>query len=116
MPIILDGWAGNLPTIQYSTSQDVTVSGTSSQSATVGLSTLLVRLCATTACRLVIGPAATATATTNSTLLPANVVEFTEINPGQVVAVLQESAGGKLNITECIIKRSNYALSNKVTT
>jgi len=40
------------------------------------------------------------TATTTSTLLFANSAEFIWLTPGYKIAVLQETAAGKLNITE----------------
>lgn len=104
MALILN--SGNfLPTIKLGSSQDVTVSGTSAQSTAIGVSgqtpNRLVRLVSTTACRIITG--ANPTALSNSTFLPANVVEFSEISPGDKIAVIQESVGGKLNITECIL-------------
>jgi hypothetical protein len=36
-----------------------------------------------------------------SVLLPAGVVEYVEINPSQVVSVIQDTAAGKFNLVEC---------------
>lgn len=104
MALILNG--GNfLPTVKLSASQDVTVGASSAQSTAIGTAghtpNKIVRIVSTTACRIAIGTNPTAVAA--STFLPANVVEFTEIAPGEKIAVLQESAGGKLNISECIL-------------
>ena len=104
MAIILNG--GNfLQTIKLSTAQEVTVGAASAQSSVIGTAgqtpNRVVRLCATTACRIAVGTNPTATAT--GTLLPANVAEFTELTPGERIAVIQESAAGKLSITECIV-------------
>lgn len=93
----------HLPTVQLGASQDVTISGTSAQSAAIGTaggSNVLVRVVATTACRILEGSNPTAVAT--STLLPAGVVEYLEVTAGNKIAGIQESAGGKLNITVCI--------------
>lgn len=83
------------------TQQEVTI-GAASASCTnaVGATTLAVRLCATVDCRIVF--AATPTALATSTLLPALCPEYFEIEPGFKVAVIQESAAGKLSITEVL--------------
>lgn len=104
MALVLN--SGNfLQTVFWGSSQDVTFSGTSAQSSAIG--TLgqtprrVIRIVSDAPCRILIGLDPTALAT--STLLPAGVVEYTEITPGHKVAALQESAGGKLNITEGVI-------------
>ncbi|TAH36536.1 MAG: hypothetical protein EYC62_02515 [Alphaproteobacteria bacterium] len=104
MALILNG--GNfLPTVKLSTSQDVTVGASSAQSAAIGTAgqtpNKIIRLVSTTACRIALGTNPTATST--STFLPANVVEFTEISPGEKIAVIQDTGGGKLNVSECIL-------------
>ena len=94
-----------LPTVYLGTSQNVTVSGSSAQSTAFGTAgiryNVLVRLVSTTNCRFVTG--ANPTATSTSTYLPAGLVEFTEIKQGDKLAVIQDSAGGTLNITACVI-------------
>lgn len=104
MAIVLN--SGNiLPTVKISTAQELTVGAASVQSSTIGTSgrtpNIVIRIVSTTACRILTGSNPTAVAT--SALLPANVVEFTEITPGDKIAVIQESAGGKLSIAECIL-------------
>lgn len=104
MTIILN--SGNfMPTVKYGTAQEVTVGAASAQSSVIGTAgqtpNRLIRLCSTTACRVAIGTNPTAAAT--SALLPANVVEFTELTPGERIAVIQESAAGKLSIVECVL-------------
>ena len=93
-----------LPVLGQGAQQEVVVGAASAQSTALGAGTLVVRLCATTACRILFGTNPTAAAT--STLLPANVVEFWKIpgaaNGTMKIAVIQESAGGKLSITEMI--------------
>lgn len=104
MAIVLN--SGNiLPTVKISTAQEVTIGAASAQSTAIGTAgrspNLVIRIVATTACRILTGSNPTAVAT--SALLPANTVEFTEITPGDKIAVIQESAGGKLSISECIL-------------
>ena len=105
MTIIVN--SGNImPTIKLGTAQEVTIGASSAQSTIIGTAgqtpNKLVRLSATSACRIVTsGTNPTATAT--STYLPANVIEFTEITPGDKIAVIQEAAAGKLSITECVL-------------
>jgi len=107
MTILIGGNGGNLPTVRLGTAQEVAFGATSSQSGTVAATTRLVRLAATASCRIALGTNPTAAGA--SALLPAGVVEFTEIIPGDKVAVIQESAGGKLSITECIIETAPNA-------
>lgn len=94
-----------LPTVKYGTAQNITVGASSAQSTVIGTvgqtPNRLIRLCATTNCRIAIGTSPTATA--SSTLLPANIVEYVELTAGERVAVIQDSAGGTLSITECTL-------------
>ncbi|MGE0252001.1 MAG: hypothetical protein AB7G80_05005 [Dongiaceae bacterium] len=100
MAIFLNG--GNfLPTIQYGAAQNVTVGASSVQSSAVAAGTRLIRLCANVPCRVAIGSNPTASAT--STLIPANSVEVVEIAGGHKVAVIQDSAGGTLSVTEAVV-------------
>ena len=93
------------PTVKYGAAQNVSVGASSVQSTVIGTAgqtpNRLIRLCATTNCRIAIGTNPTATAT--STLLPANVVEYAELSPGERFAVIQDSAAGTLSITECVL-------------
>lgn len=79
-------------------SQNVTTSGTSAQSAALGGNTLIVRLIATTDCRVAFGANPTATAT--SMLLTAGVPEFFTVQVGSKIAAIATGLGGALNITE----------------
>lgn len=84
-----------------STSQDVTTGAASATHTNAfGIHTYIVRLSATAACRYAVGVPATVTATATSTYLPANVIEYIEVRPGEKVAGIQETAAGKLNVTE----------------
>ena len=60
-----------------------------------------VRLVSTTDCHIAFGPAASTTATATSCLLPAMSPEYFWVNPGDVVAVIQDAASGTLNVSEC---------------
>ncbi|MGE4259225.1 MAG: hypothetical protein AB7F19_07775 [Candidatus Babeliales bacterium] len=100
MPVVLN--SGNfLPTVAWGTSQNVSVSGSSTQSSAVGAGTRLVRLASTTACHIAIGSNPTATST--SALVFANVPEYVQCSPGDKIAVIQDSASGTLNIVEAIL-------------
>lgn len=79
--------------------QPITYTGTAGLSAAVGVSTTLVRLVSSSDCFVLIGAAPVATSS-NGSLLPAGVVEYFGITPGQKVSVVQSSASGTLNITE----------------
>lgn len=82
-------------------SQDIT---TGAASATLtnafGAQTYQVRLSCTVACRFRLVEAAGGTAVATDTLLPPNWVEYINVSPGQKIAAIQETAAGKLNITE----------------
>jgi FtsP/CotA-like multicopper oxidase with cupredoxin domain len=77
----------------------VTVSGTSAQTAACPANTYEVRVVSTTNCHIKIGDDPTAAATDNNGIyLPSGVVEYFHVTPGQRVAVIQDSAGGTLNV------------------
>jgi len=57
-----------------------------------------VRVCATSACYIVIGVSPTATAA--GIYLPADTPEYFTIGPGEKVSAIQLSAGGTLHVTE----------------
>lgn len=79
------------------TVQKVTVSGTSAATSNAVTSSI-VRLLSTTDCHIKFG--VTPTATTNDTLLLANIPEYFAINNGEKVAAIQNAAGGTLYVTE----------------
>jgi hypothetical protein len=82
-------------------SQDIV---TSAASTTVtnpfGNETYQVRLATTASCRFRVVEAVGGTAVATDSLLPVNWVEYINVTPGQKIAAIQESAAGKLNITE----------------
>lgn len=69
-----------------------------------GSETYQIRLAASSACHYLISggnAASPVTATVaNGSLLPANWVEYVTVTPGQSLSVIQDSAGGTLNVTE----------------
>ncbi len=89
-------------TLRWSGVSDyITVSGTSAQSAAFGSSTSEVRVVSTTNCHISFGASPTAAATDNNGIyLPAGVVEYFHVTPGQKLAVIQDSAGGTLCVAE----------------
>lgn len=103
--LYVDGAKNAVQSTGYGASQDVAVGATSAQSALLPATTRIIRLCATTNCRIRIGTNPTALAT--DTFLPANAVEYVRIPATDTttqfrVAVIQVSAGGTLNITIAI--------------
>jgi len=78
-----------------------TVSTASSSAATSNAfasGTTVVRIIATEDCNIVF--AASPTATTSSTFLPANQVEYFKVTAGDKVAAIQNSASGTVYVTE----------------
>lgn len=92
-----------VPTLVFGlgTSQALTFTGTSAQSAVVGATTRIVRLVATQACFVSIGASPTAVANT-SIYLPANTVQYVSITGGHRVAAIQATTTGSLYITEAV--------------
>ena len=86
-------------TYRLDTTQIVTISGSSAATTNaVGANTHHVRIVSTTARHYVTGK--TPTATTSNPYLPADVVEYVDITPGEKVAFLQHAAGGTGYVTE----------------
>lgn len=65
-----------------------------------GANTFEIRVVSTTNCWLSFGASPTASAAANNVYLPANVVEYYHVNPGQKVAAIRDSADGTLNVAE----------------
>lgn len=80
--------------------QDVISGVASASSNAFASSTELIRIVNLVACRYIVG-AAPQTALATSALLPANTVEHIGVQPGQVIATIQDSAAGLLSVTEC---------------
>lgn len=82
--------------IKPGTTQKIAVGAASVQSAALGAK--LVRLVSPVACHIVF--AANPTAMANDCLLPANLPEYFMCNPTDLLAVIQDAAGGSLYITQ----------------
>lgn len=81
-------------------SQDITSSGTAANNAVAfGSNTSIIRVTATEDIRYRIGPAAVAVAT--DTFLPSGAVEYLGVVAGERLSVIQDSAGGTVNVSEC---------------
>lgn len=89
-------------TLRWNSLSDyITVAASSAQSAVFGAQTKEIRVVSTTACHINIGQNPTAAATDNNGFyLPANVVEYLHVTPGQRLAVIQDTAGGTLCVAE----------------
>lgn len=75
--------------------------GSSVQSAVFGSQTREIRVVCSSNAWINIGQNPTAAATDNNGIyMPANVVEYFHVNPGQRVAVIQDSAGGNMCVAE----------------
>lgn len=98
MPLQRDSSTAPIQVLRAGPATEINVTSASVASAgTFG--TNVVRLCATVACRVAIGTSPTAIAT--STYLAPNVPEYFAVYPNvDKIAVIRESADGKLSITE----------------
>jgi hypothetical protein len=77
--------------------EKVTTSGTSAQSAVMPANTSMVRVVASAACYLAYGADPTAV-NTGAMYMPAGLVEYFAIKPGEKLAVIQDSAAGTLYV------------------
>ena len=79
----------------------VSVTATSAQSGAFNAHTHEIRVVSTTNCHINIGVSPTAAATDdNGFYLPAGVVEYFHVSPGEILAVIRDSADGTLCIAE----------------
>ena len=81
-------------------SQDVVSGIASAESAAFGASTQVIRIVNKVACRYIIGDSVQ-TALATSALLTADTIEYVAVKPGQVIAAIQDTAAGVLNVIEC---------------
>lgn len=97
------GRLSQISALRASTSQDITTGSSSAVlSNAFGPATQCVRLAATAAVRYRVTEVAGGTAVATDTLLPANLVDYIVVTPGQKIAAIQDSAAGKLNVTEMV--------------
>lgn len=81
-------------------SQNITTSGTAANNATAfGDNVSIIRITATEDIRYRIGPTAVAVAT--DTFLPAGAVEYVGIADADRLSVIQDTAPGSVNVSEC---------------
>lgn len=97
MPLARDKDQQVVQAMRPSTNQEVTVTATSAATATT-FTKNIVRLCASVDCRVVVGSAPTALST--SMRLPAGIVEYIAVYPGEKLAAIRESVDGVLTVTE----------------
>lgn len=84
------------------TGQNITATGTSQAFTKVGAQTYYVRLLAETAnVRFEISQPAKAATASSPLLTTTSGVEYFNCSPGDVVTVIQDSAGGVLSLVEC---------------
>jgi hypothetical protein len=83
----------------HGTAQEVTTGAASAASSAFGSQTFAIRVSCTVACRIIVGDG-TPTALATSAYLPANVIEYIRVSPGQKIAAIQETGAGKLSVTE----------------
>jgi hypothetical protein len=87
------------PSSRLAAAQEIAIGAASAASSAFGASTYQLRVAATSACRIRIGDG-TPTAAATDAYLPADRPEYFTCTPGQKIAVIQESAAGKLSVTE----------------
>lgn len=97
MPLARDKDQQVIQAMRPSTNQEVAVGATSTATA-ASFTKNIVRLCASVDCRIVV--AATPTALATSMRLPAGIVEYIAVYPGEKLAVIRESIDGVLTVTE----------------
>lgn len=79
----------------------IAVTVASAQSVAFGANTFEIRVCSSTNCHINIGTNPTAAATDNNGMyLPAGVVEYFHVAPGQKLAVIRDSADGVMSVSE----------------
>jgi hypothetical protein len=87
------------PASRLGAAQEVTIGAASAASTAFGAQTYQIRVAATIGCRIKVGDG-TPTAAATDAYLPANQAEYLSCTPGQKIAVIQETTGGKLSVTE----------------
>lgn len=88
----------SLPAIFPGVSKRLAVGAASAQSDPFGETTGLIRLMATTDCYVAFG--ANPVATSSSLFLPAGAIEYFGVSPLDMIACLQVSSAGFINIVE----------------
>lgn len=81
-----------------STTQAVAYNSAAASSNAFGSQTYQVRLAANSACHYAIG--ASPTATTSDAFMPANSVEYVQVNPGEKISAIRASSAGLVTATD----------------
>jgi hypothetical protein len=89
-------------TLRFSgTAQDIAVAAASAAVTNpFGANIFDIRVVSTTACWVTISKAPTATAAAPSAYLPAGVVEYFHVSPGEKIAAIRASADGTMSVSE----------------
>lgn len=90
----------NFPYIYQGTSQKVASGAASVQSTAFSTRTSIIRFVATQDCHIKLGANPTAVADGTCLFVPKNWVEYIGCGPGDKLAVIQDSTGGFIFITE----------------
>ena len=98
----LDDKGNIVQAVKLSTAQVVNATASSVQSTAFADTTNLVRVVSTVDCQIAFG--LSPTATTNSSILPAGVVEYFAVQPGGKVAVIKRTgwSDGVVSVTEVV--------------
>lgn len=87
--------------IRYGASQSVAIGAASVVSTAFSATCTMIRVSASGACYIKIGDGTPVAAAGTSTYMPANIVEYIKVAPGQKAAVIQIGAStGIVDITE----------------
>lgn len=81
-----------------STTQAVAYTGTAASSSAFGTQTYQVRVVANSACHILVG--ASPSAATSDPFLPANFVEYLQVNPGEKISAIRAASGGLVTATD----------------
>lgn len=88
-------------TLRFSGTATITAyTGTAGTSAAFGANTHEIRVCCTSNAWVKVGDNPTATVGSGSFYMPAGLVEYFHVSPGQKVSAIQDSAGGNLSVAE----------------
>ena len=89
-------------TLRFSGTSQVVAVGAASAAITNGVGANIhdIRVVSTTNCWITIATTPVASAAAGSMYLPAGLVEYLRVSPGQKVAAIQDSAAGTLNVSE----------------
>lgn len=89
-----------VPAIFPGAASKVLIGAASAQSGAFGSSTGLIRIACSVGCFIAIG--ANPVADSNSLFLPAGMVEYFGVSPGQKIAVIQNTEAGFLSVVEAL--------------